>query len=102
LIAVKAEIFHETTEGCIVRVLVRPNAKKSGVTAVSAEALEVSLRSPPLKNKANLELVEILSSVFSVPKSEIQIISGLQSREKFLTVSRQKTFLEQKIAALQN
>jgi len=54
-----------------------------------------------MKNKANSELVEILSGVFSVPKSEIRIISGAQSREKFLAVNRQKSYLEQKVATSQ-
>ncbi len=97
----KPEIFHETNEGCIIRILVRPNAKRSGVTVVSTEALEMNLRSPPMKNKANSELIELLASVFGVPKSEIKIISGMQSREKYVSIPRQKSFIEQKLAAFQ-
>jgi uncharacterized protein (TIGR00251 family) len=79
------------------RVLVHPNAKRPGVTAVTPEALEVNLRSPPMKNKANTELIELLADVLDVSKSEIKIIAGMQSREKFLSINRQKSFLEQKL-----
>ncbi len=97
----KPELFNDTREGCVVRVLVRPNAKRSGVTAVTLEALEVNLKSPPTKNKANSELIEVLSSVFDVSKSEIQIISGMQSKEKYVSIPRQKVYLEQKLTAFQ-
>ncbi len=97
----KTEIFNDTREGCVVRVLVRPNARRSGVTAVTPEALEISLKSPPTKNKANSELIEVLSSVFNVSKSEIKIIAGMQSREKFVSIPRQKNILAQKVATFQ-
>ncbi len=97
----KPEIFNETKEGSVIRVLVRPNAKKSGVTAVTQESLEVSLKAPPTKNKANSELIEVLSRVFGVSKSEIKFISGMQSKEKFLSINRPKSFLETKLAALE-
>ncbi len=97
----KHEKIHETNEGCVVRVLAHPNAKRSGVTAVTQDSLEVSLKAPPTKNKANSELIEVLSRVFDVSKSEIKFISGMQSKEKFLSINRPKSFLETKLAALE-
>ena len=94
----KAEIFHETKDGCIIRILVHPNAKNAGITAVLPEALEVRLKSPPLKNRANIELIDLLSKVFDVQKTDLQIIAGWQSREKFLFIRRQKHYVEHKLS----
>ena len=57
-------------------------------------SLKCFLKNPPEKGKANKELIDLLSKALSVPKQEIEIISGLTSRKKRVTLPVIITFNE--------
>lgn len=42
----------------------------------------------PFENRANQELIEIISEYFNVPKTKISIVLGLRSREKILEIKQ--------------
>ena len=71
----------------VVRVKVIPLAKKSEIIKVSEHHLKVRLVSPPVKNRANRELTELLAKYYSIQKSAIKIVRGQHSREKFVEIS---------------
>ncbi len=68
-----------------VRVIVRPNSKRDGVTK-EGDVLIVSVTDPPRKGKANRKVIELLASYFKVKRSQVSIISGYKSREKVVEV----------------
>jgi len=53
------------------RILVKPNAKQTGILKVSDEGLHVSLHAKPQDGEANKALIAYLSKVFAVPKSQV-------------------------------
>lgn len=63
-------------------VKVIPNARKNERVEFAGGALKVRIKAPPDKGKANEALIEFLSGEFSVPKSQIRILSGHSSRLK--------------------
>lgn len=72
-----------------VRVKVIPRAKKSEIITLDKGCLKVKLTAPPIKNKANIELIEVLSKFYGVKKSAIKILQGQHSREKVIEVRAQ-------------
>jgi uncharacterized protein (TIGR00251 family) len=84
-------------QGCIIRVLVRPNAPNSTIREVTDEALLVDIKAPPEKDKANKELIRLLSEVFEVPKVELAIVLGTKSREKHVQIGRPMENICQKL-----
>ena len=40
------------------------------------------MAAPPLEDRANDALVELLAGVFQVPRREVTLVSGAKSREK--------------------
>lgn len=70
-----------------VRVRVIPRAKKSEIIKVNEHHLKVKLVSPPVKDRANRELIELLAEYYSIQKSAIKIVKGQHSREKFVEIS---------------
>jgi uncharacterized protein YggU (UPF0235/DUF167 family) len=54
--------------------------------------LKCYLKSAAEKNKANNELVELLSKALSLPKQDITIVSGLTSRKKRIKLAVTLTF----------
>jgi hypothetical protein len=46
------------------------------------ESLKLAISAPPVEGKANKEVIAFLAGFFKIPKKEITIVGGLQSREK--------------------
>ncbi len=68
-----------------IRVLVKPNAKRSRIESRN-DIYIVYVDAPPAKGKANKRLIEILSKHFGIPKSRVRIIHGHHSREKVVEI----------------
>jgi uncharacterized protein YggU (UPF0235/DUF167 family) len=57
------------------------------VKVCGSRDLEVSVTSPPVDNRANEQLVELLADVLGVGKTSLSIIKGGHSRNKAVAVS---------------
>ena len=66
-----------------IRVKVRPNSEEQNIVLVEGVYI-ITLKSPPVDNKANLELIKLLTKYF---KKEARIKSGFNSREKIVEIS---------------
>ena len=71
-----------------IKVLVKPNAKKQKVEKVSEAEYRVFVNAPPTEGKANEAVVKALASFFDIPKSAIQILTGLHSKIKMIEILR--------------
>ena len=69
------------------RVFVQPNASQSKIVGEHDHALKVALKAPAIEGKANKALIEFISAYCKVPKSNIQVIKGLQSRHKVVAIN---------------
>jgi uncharacterized protein (TIGR00251 family) len=67
---------------------VKVNARSSQVLGFSSErgVLEVALNAPPRDGEANAELIEVISDLLQIPKRNLAIVAGLQSRDKLLEI----------------
>lgn len=61
---------------------VQPRASRLGLCGVYGDALKLAITAPPVDGKANKEVVAFLASLLKIPKKDIVIIGGLQSRIK--------------------
>ncbi len=77
--------YKKIGEGILIHVRVQPRASKSAIE-IMGDKLKVWLKSPPVDNKANEELVEIIAGEFDVKKSSVSIIKGQASRDKVLLI----------------
>ncbi len=68
-----------------IAVKVIPGAKKTLIKQEN-DQMKVYLNAPPVDGKANDLLVEVLSEYLKIPKSKIEIIKGLKSRNKILMI----------------
>ena len=65
---------------------VHPNAAKSEVVDSTDRVLQIRVAAPPVKGKANQELIAFLSQFLGVRKSTLAIIRGHTSRSKLITI----------------
>ncbi|MBW4562174.1 MAG: DUF167 domain-containing protein [Mojavia pulchra JT2-VF2] len=68
------------------KVKVKPNSKQQKIEEQTDGSLNIHLKSPPVDGKANEELIKLLAEKFDVPKSHIQIKSGMTSRQKLVEI----------------
>jgi uncharacterized protein (TIGR00251 family) len=77
----------ETKNGTVIEVFVKPNQPKFAVK-VDDDEIILLCANEPVKGKVNKELVKELSKLFH---AEIEIISGLTSRQKRLFLKNVST-----------
>ncbi len=69
-----------------ISIRVKPNSKESWIGEIGPNQLLVKVKAPPHENRANQEVIEILSKYFQVPRSRISILSGLKSKQKMVEI----------------
>ncbi|MFO7712110.1 MAG: DUF167 domain-containing protein [Dehalococcoidia bacterium] len=66
---------------------VQPNARQSRVVGLADGVLQVRVAAPPVKGRANLELIALLSDVLGVGRSDLTIEKGVTRRNKTIGVN---------------
>ena len=69
-----------------ISIRVHPNATRNEVAGFSDGVWQVKVSAPPVKGKANRELVTFLAKVLDVSKSSLSIAKGHTSRNKVIAV----------------
>ena len=70
-----------------ITVQVQPNARRNEVLGFDDGILHVKIAAPPVKGKANKELIEFLSQLIGVSKGRISIERGPTSRRKVIAIA---------------
>lgn len=65
-------------------VKIQPGASKNEVVGFTCDILRINIAAPPVRDKANKELIEFLGDVLGISKSRISIIKGHTSRNKVI------------------
>ena len=76
--------------GLAISVKVQPGACHSVVQGIEGEYLKVRLAAPPVKGRANEELIRLFSRLLDLPKSRISIRTGVSSKRKILLLEGYK------------
>lgn len=71
----------------MISVRVSPNAARSEVAGFTDNILRVKVAAPPVKGKANKELIALLSQILRIDKSRAIIIHGHTSRSKVIAIN---------------
>jgi uncharacterized protein len=70
-------------DGCLcLTIHVQPRASRTGLCGIHGDSLKLAITAPPVEGKANKEVIAFLAAFLKVPKKDIAIISGAQSRTK--------------------
>ena len=89
-------LIAKVDDGIRIVVHVVPNAKETGILVDIDGSLMMRVNAPPIKGKANREIVKWLSKRLKKPSSQVRIIAGLTSNLKTLKIIGidESTFLE--------
>ncbi len=75
-------LFEDHKEGLVLNVRVQPKASRNQIAGPHGDAVKVMLTAPPVDGEANRQCIQFLAKVLKRPKSTLDIISGLTSRNK--------------------
>lgn len=70
-----------------ITIKVNPNSPRNEVAGYAEGILKLRLAAPPVRDKANKELVDFLSQLLGLRKSDISILRGHTSRNKVVAIS---------------
>lgn len=80
--------LQQRADGSILLTLyVQPRASRNELAGLHGDAMKLRLTTPPVDGKANKAVVAFLAKLLKIPKSSVQIISGLQSRSKRIALT---------------
>jgi uncharacterized protein (TIGR00251 family) len=68
-----------------IQVKVKPNSRTAEVSR-EGDSFIVKVKEPPKEGKANQAVIKLLAAHFEVPKSQVMILSGFNSRSKIIEV----------------
>lgn len=71
---------------CLLQLRVYPNARRDEAAGFTDGVLQVKIAAPPVKGKANKELVAFLSEALGVSQGSLTIIKGHTSRSKVIAI----------------
>jgi uncharacterized protein (TIGR00251 family) len=96
-------VWERTADGLRVRVRVAPKASRNAVSGIKERpggaALAVSVTTVPEGGKANQAVIKLLAKEWKMGKGEIEVVSGLTSRDKILKVSGDPADLAERLAS---
>jgi len=67
-------------------VLAKANARADNVERIDDTHFKVTTRELPVQNRANIAIIKLLADYFQISKTNIQISSGLSSKQKVFEV----------------
>ena len=77
----------EKNDCLILNISVVPRSSRSEIVGVHGDSLKIKLKSPPVNNAANEELVRFLAEKLKVPKRNIEIVRGHKQKKKILAIT---------------
>jgi hypothetical protein len=80
--------WHKASDEIILKLKIKPNAKRSECVAIKDQRLQVRIAAPAIDGKANVALIKFLSKQLKTPQSSITIKSGSNNSLKTLTLPR--------------
>ena len=76
-----------STGGVTFYVQVQPRASRDAIEGEHADALKIRLTAPPVDDRANEALVQLLAGRLNVPRAAVRIVAGDKSRRKRVVVT---------------
>ncbi len=80
----------------VLRLNVKTNSRSQKIIN-NGDVLTIFLKSKPVQNKANKELIALIGKKLSLSSNQIHIISGLKSKDKLIKITFLRNIEEEEI-----
>jgi uncharacterized protein (TIGR00251 family) len=69
-----------------IAVQISPGAAKNEINGMLNDVLRIKISAPPVKGKANKELIDYLSHLLGISKDRLYILKGSTSKNKLISI----------------
>jgi len=70
----------------ILNIHAQTRAKTEAISGLYSDRIKVKIKSPPVDNKANQEIINLFAREFGVSKSHVSINTGQHNRDKTIAI----------------
>lgn len=70
----------------IINVKVNPNSSKNELVKIDDQNFRLRVINPPVKGRANKEVIETLAEYFKVPNNQVEILRGATGSYKIIKI----------------
>jgi len=82
-------MVNENEQGVRIAVRIQANARQNKIVGFQEGILHIKIAVPPVKGRANQELIRFLSAILGLSKSHLSIEKGLTSKNKIIAIKGQ-------------
>lgn len=91
------QLINNSKEGYKLKIKVSANSKKNSFEFLNDESgniLKIKINKPAVDGKANKAVIEYLSDILNLPKSNIAILNGEKSSQKCLLIKAKNNIIQ--------
>ena len=77
-------------EGWLLAIRAQPGAKRTASAGLHGDALKVRVAAPPVKGRANAELIAFVAATLGVPRKSVSVVKGGSARHKTVLVASEQ------------
>lgn len=70
----------------LIEIISHPNSRQEKIIEINSGKFEIWIKQPAVENKANKEIINLLSDYLNVNKSRIRLVRGKTSRHKLFDI----------------
>jgi uncharacterized protein (TIGR00251 family) len=83
----KKQHLHSGKTGSALAVRVTPRSSKNEIVGILNDGvIKIHLTAPPIEGKANEALIKFLAEILDISKSQLDVVVGLEGRDKIISV----------------
>ena len=82
----KHPCFEERDDSISISISIHPNSQKNRIL-ITDYSIEIYIKEPPTKGKANQALIKYLSKKLEISSSSLKILHGEKSKKKIVSIS---------------
>ena len=71
----------------MIDVFVQPRAARDAIEGVHGEALKLKVKAPPVDDRANRAVENLVAGVLELPRSSVEVVGGQTGRRKRIGVT---------------
>lgn len=77
-----AQLLTEDQYGVIMPCWIQPKSSIDAIAGIHGDAIKINITAPPVDGKANEHLCKCVAKLAGIPKSSVELVSGMTSRRK--------------------
>ncbi|XP_023223927.1 uncharacterized protein LOC111625122 isoform X2 [Centruroides sculpturatus] len=86
-------VYIGSNDQIFIKIHAKPSAKVNEITGIT-DVVDIQISARPVDGEANSELIRFIAETLCIKKTEVDVVKGLKSREKTVSVVKNNLTIE--------